>query len=170
MSFIGCYWGGGGVRVGLEVNGEKTEYVFMYIKHNAGPYESKRVGNGSFESVVQSKEHQTSTVQINTKSWRSLLPIGDTKFLSSRLLSDISRGNLTGFRRTAPLSTVLTANCTNKCTRFVTHTHSSQFWTPIAPPSSGRTCVVFSVAATSYIGVCCKRDSFACVGVTAIVR
>jgi len=132
----------------------------MSIKHNAGPY----------ESVVQSKEHQTSTVQINTKYWRSLLPIGDTKFLSSRLLSDISRGNLTGFRRTAPLSTVLTANCTNKCTRFVTHTHFSHFWTPIAQPSSGRTCVVFSVAATSYIGVCCKRDSFACVGVTAIVR
>jgi len=45
VSFIGCYWGGGGERVGLGVNGEKTEYVFMYIKHNAGPYESKSVGN-----------------------------------------------------------------------------------------------------------------------------
>jgi hypothetical protein len=64
-----------------------------------------------------------------TTFWRCLLPIGDTKFLSSRLLSDISWGSTIGFRRTAAVSTVRTGNFTdnNKCTLFVLHTHSSQF-------------------------------------------
>ena len=116
-----------GVGGGHGVNGEKNDCVFMSIKHNAGPNESKTVGNGSFESAVRSKEHQTIIMQINTKFWRCLLPISSTKYLNSRLLSHISWGNITGFRRTAPVSTVLTGNCTNKCTRFVRQTHSLQF-------------------------------------------
>jgi hypothetical protein len=117
---LGASWG-----FGLEKS------VFMSSKHNAAPNGSIRVDNGSLEVRYSSNRTKRYVcVQINTRFWRCLLlPNSGNKFLSSRLLSDISWGSTTGFSRTAEVRTVRTGNCTkqHKCTLFIINTHSSHF-------------------------------------------
>jgi hypothetical protein len=41
------------MQIGLEVNGEKTEYMIMSPEQNAGQNHNIKVGNISFENVEQ---------------------------------------------------------------------------------------------------------------------
>ena len=116
--------------------------------------------------------------------WRCLLPVGGTKLLSSRLLSDISSGSTTGFRRTAAVSTVRTGNRTAKCTLCSLHTHSSPFCymtgRQLQHHLQGELVChwhktrfvtkLATLAVTSWTEVYFKRYSFVYVGVTAVVE
>jgi hypothetical protein len=52
-------------EAGLEVNAEKTMYVFMSCEQNAGQYHNINISNKSFESVVNFKYLETTPTNQN---------------------------------------------------------------------------------------------------------
>jgi hypothetical protein len=52
-------------KVGIEMNAEKTKYIFLYREHNGGKICNIKIGNKSLESVVTFKHFDAALTNQN---------------------------------------------------------------------------------------------------------
>jgi hypothetical protein len=84
--------------IGLELNAEKTEYIFMSREENAGQYHNIQVGNKSFERVKEFKYLGTKLTDQSTihEEMKSILQSGCACYHSvqNRLYSSLLTKNV----------------------------------------------------------------------------